>query len=304
MKRKILALVSLVLLCGGPALAQDNLLAQSQGYELRESHLVPAVNLLNFLAQGQITQEELNYLVQSSVAEFQTNPVAFLTEIQQLNQAVAKAQTVTDPLMLGKFRYTLIGEFFASAQQVPANQMPAFFQVLFRHANVVAFDPNTKVPLTEADLLGSLTYVQELGAYQGRQIIPQELNQMAQQLAANFGQLDAQTQNFLASGMVVLNVFRANVQQMNQQQQAQMQQAYQQQAYQQPQQAYYPQGTGGQGAYQPATSYEAKQWENYHNQQTFQIMQDTMNQNHVTMMNVIEGMGGSDNYWTLEPTTW
>jgi hypothetical protein len=30
-------------------------------------------------------------------------------------------------------------------------------------------------------------------------------------------------------------------------------------------------------------------------------MQNMQNQSHVTAMNIIENMGGSDNYWTLEP---
>ncbi|MCA9779808.1 MAG: hypothetical protein KC800_23935, partial [Candidatus Eremiobacteraeota bacterium] len=114
------------------------------------------------------------------------------------------------------------------------------------------------------------------------------LNQMAYQLSSNFTQLDSQSQILLSNGTLVLAIFRANVQRMNQAQQQAMAQNYQQtQAYS---------NTG--------SSVATKQWENWHNQQALNIYQETMNQNHVTMMNVINNMGGSDDYWTLEPVNY
>jgi hypothetical protein len=298
MKLRLFAIIGLMFLNFSPALAQDQVLAQSQGYQLKESDLVPAIYFLNFLVQGQISQQEMVYLAQSSATEFQQNPAAFMNELQTLNQSIARAQTVTDPLKLGEFRQTIIGEFFAAAQNVPQQQMPAMLQVLFKNAPVLAFDPNTKVALTTQDLQASMLYLQELYSYQGQNLDQQQVNQMAYQLAQNFQQLDRPTQNFLASGCVVLAVFRANIAKMNQAQQQALAQSYQQQnANYQP--SYQPQQ-----AYQPSTSAAGKQWENWHNQQSMQIMQDTMNQNHVTMMNVIENMGGSDNYWTLEPVNY
>ena len=269
-----------------PVQAQDQILAQSQGYQLKQSDLLPAFNLLAFLVQGQLSTQELNYLTQASISEFQANPTGFLTEIQELNQSVMQAQTVSDPLKLGEFRYKLIGGFYGAAQKVPANQIPPYLQVLFRRAPVVAYDANTQVALTQLDLVAALTYLQELYALQGQQISPQMLQNWAQQIAGGFTQLPPQMQNFLASGNIVLSIYRANVARMNQQQQQTMAQQYTQQA--QP--------------YQPATTAAGKAMENWHNQQTMNIMQDMMNSNHVTMMNVIENMGGSDNYWTLEPS--
>lgn len=292
-KRFILMLV-LALVSFNPAVAQDNVLANSQGYQLRESHLVPTLQFLNFLVQDQINQQELTYLVQSSVQQFQQNPQGFLTELQTMNQSIARAQTIQDPLMLGEFRQKVIGEFYAASQQVPANQIPPLLQVLFRRMPVVAYDPNTKAALTQSDLQCAMHYLKELYQYQGQAIPDQTLIQMGNSLAQNFTQLDPKTQNFLASGGIVLTIFRTNVARMNQAQQQSLAQSYQQQqaAYSQPS------TSGG------STSVAAKQWENWHNQQSFKIMQDTMNQNHVTMMNVIENMGGSDNYWTLEPTNY
>lgn len=269
-----------------PAVAQDQVLAAGQGYQLRQSDLMPAFSLLAFLVQGQLTPQEVNYLTQASITQFQQNPAAFLGEIRGLNQSISQAQMLTDPLKLGEFRHQVIGEFYGTAQKVPANQIPPYFQVLFRRVPVVAFDPKTRVALTQLDLMASLTYLQELYALQGQQIGPQVLQAWAQQIAAGFGQLPRDTQNFIASGNIVLSIYRANVARMNQQQQQTMAQQYTQQA--QP--------------YRPATTAAGKSMENWHNQQTFNIMQDMINSNHVTMMNVIENMGGSDNYWTLEPS--
>lgn len=289
MKKYVLRGLLLFLILS-PSYAQDQVLATSQGYQLRQSTLAPAINFLNFLIQGQITQDELNYLLQMSLTEFQANPQGFLNEMNGFNQSIAQAQGISDPIKLGEFRQKVIGEFFAAAQTVPQNQIPAYLQVLFRRAPVVAFDPKTKAALTQLDLQASLLYVQELYALQGQQVPPQMLETWAQQLVAGFTQLDQPTQNFLASGNIVLSIYRANVARMNQQQQQAMAQQYTQAA----------QNQGG--GYTPATTASGKAMENWHNQQTFQIMQNMQNQSHVTMMNVIENMGGSDNYWTLEPS--
>lgn len=285
-------LVLILLLLLSPLQAQDQVLATSQGHQLKQSHLLPAFQFLAFLVQSELTQQEVTYLLQASVTEFQAQPVAYLQELSSFNQSIASAQGITNPLMLGEFRQKVIGEFFAAAQQVPQNQIPAYLQVLFQRCPVVAFDPKTKVALTQLDLQASMVYVQELHALQGQQIPNQTLEVMAQQLVAGFPQLDQQTQNFLASGNIVLAIYRANVARLTAQQQQAMAQQYSQQV------------SSNGGGYTPSTSAQGKAWENWHNQQTFQIMQNMQNQSHVTMMNVIENMGGSDNYWTLEPVSY
>lgn len=279
----LLALVTLV-----PCSAQDSVLSQSQGYQLNESHLVPGISFLNFLIQDQVTQQELSYLVQSSIQQFQANPAVFMQEIQGLNQSVMQAQAIRDPMMLAEFRQKVLAEFYGAATQVPANQIPPYLQILFKRVPVVAYDAQRKVVLTQPDLQAAMAYVQELHAYQGQNVPMETLNQMAYQLSSNFTQLDSQSQILLSNGTLVLAIFRANVQRMNQAQQQAMAQNYQQtQAYS---------NTG--------SSVATKQWENWHNQQALNIYQETMNQNHVTMMNVINNMGGSDDYWTLEPVNY
>jgi hypothetical protein len=293
MKLKIVTLLLVFLATASSGLAQDRMLGQSQGYQLNESHLVPSVGLLNFLIQGQVSQQELQYLVQACVQEFQTNPPAFMQGLQGLNNSIAQAQNINDPMMLAEFRQKLLGEFYGAASQLPANQIPPYIQILFQRVPVVAYDANRKVVLTQTDLQAAMLYVQELHAYQGQNVTMEQLNTMAYQLSNNFSQLDAQNQTMLANGSLVLAIFRANVAQMNQ---AQLQQNYQQN---------YQQAYNSAPAYSSSgNSAAAQQMDNWHNQQTMKIYQDTMNQNHVTMMNVINNMGGSDDYWTLEPVNY
>ncbi|MCA9797603.1 MAG: hypothetical protein KC910_37590, partial [Candidatus Eremiobacteraeota bacterium] len=118
-KHLVGALAALILL--SPAQAQDQVLAAGQGYQLKQSDLVPAMNLLAFLVQGQLEPQEVNYLVQAAVTEFQASPAAYLGQLRSLNGSIAQAQGISDPLKLGEFRYKLIGEFYAAAQRVPAN---------------------------------------------------------------------------------------------------------------------------------------------------------------------------------------
>ena len=84
---------------------------------------IPAMNLLAFLVQGQLEPQEVNYLVQAAVTEFQASPAAYLGQLRSLNGSIAQAQGISDPLKLGEFRYKLIGEFYAAISR--ARFMPA-----------------------------------------------------------------------------------------------------------------------------------------------------------------------------------
>lgn len=218
MKRLLLFLV-LFFVSTCPALSQDPTLAASEGYELKQSHLMPALELLVFLAQSDLEEQEALSILEEAEAEFMDGPAAFIQSMTDLRSAMDKAKTIQDPTILGQFRQQLITEFYKMAQS-PENANSAYISTLFKKAPVVAYDPQTGVALTQPDLMASLVYLQALNAQGGTQIPDEQMLMAGEEIKSGFSQLDAETQQLMASGTILLTVFQGNMQSMSQEQQA------------------------------------------------------------------------------------
>lgn len=218
MKRSLL-LLALFLFLPCPALSQDPTLATSPGYELKQSHLMPALELLVFLAQADLEEAEALSIIEEAKAEFLAGPAAFIQSMNDLSSAMDKAKTINDPTVLGQFRQLLIAEFYKMAQS-PDNASSAYIRTLFNKAPVVAYDPQTGVALTQPDLIASLVYLQALNAQRGTQIPDEQMLMAGEEIKSGFGQLDAETQQLMASGTILLTVFQGNMQNMSQEQQS------------------------------------------------------------------------------------
>jgi len=70
MKNVVLLLVLLFV----PTLAQNTVLAGSGPYSLRQSDVTPALDLLEFLAQSPLTQQEKQAIIQEATSDFYDDP--------------------------------------------------------------------------------------------------------------------------------------------------------------------------------------------------------------------------------------
>jgi hypothetical protein len=195
-----------------PVPAQNQVIATSQGYQLTENDLRPALELLVFLAQSDLTQSEIEYIVGEAIEEFQASPTPLLESLQELNQVLSGAELTNDPLVLGELRQKLIAEFYKMAQATPAGEMPAYMAVLFRKAPVVAYDPQTEVALTKPDLEASVAFLKLLNDYdEEKKLSPQEMSMAGPELVSGFNQLDADVQKLLASGTILNTILQSNL---------------------------------------------------------------------------------------------
>lgn len=219
MKTKFAFIVAVLLLVlGMPAPAQNRVIANSQGYQLTEEDLRPALELLVFLAQSNLTEAEIQYIAGEAIQEFQATPAALLESLQDLSRTIRNAEATNDPLVLGEVRQQLIAELYKWQQSSSPEEVPAYIKVLFRKAPVVAYDPQTNVALTQPDLDASVAFLRTLNQYQENQIPPDQMALAGQELVNGFSDLDADTQKLLASGTILNTILDANLKTMSPQQ--------------------------------------------------------------------------------------
>ena len=238
---------------------------------------MPALELLVFLAQSDLDEEEALSILEEAKAEFSGGPADFIQSMNDLSSAMDKAKAINDPTVLGQFRQLLIAEFYKMAQS-PDNASSAYIGTLFRKAPVVAYDPRTGVALTQPDLMASLVYLQALNAQGGTQIPDEQMLVAGEEIISGFGQLDAETQQLVASGTILLTVFQGNMNSMSQEQQANVT-------------SHYRTTVGGPPRVTRGSKPEVAAMESL----TLEGIKNSS-----SMLNSIKAAGGSEDYWTTK----
>lgn len=213
MKRRVASILFLLFLSTA-GWAQSQVLATSGNLQLTTAELEPALELLTFLSQEQLTPTERQSVVQESVEEFQGDPAGTLQSLSELKSAFALVKAQSDPMVLGDFRQQLLGDFHQMTLESQGEELPAFVKALNAHAPVVAYDPDTEVALTQKDLVACLLYMQQLGSMQGETYTEQDLIQAGQEVISGFQQIDPQTQKMLASGSLLISLYQSSTQKM------------------------------------------------------------------------------------------
>jgi hypothetical protein len=304
MKKITHSLVSVFMLLGlvtGMGSAQNQVLAQHGGYQLTDADLAPSVEFLNFLIQGELTQDELVYLVQHSAHEFQKNPAEFLNTTQQIAYAVNQLKALNDPVQAAGIRQQTLNQAAAFVNNTPQHEWPASYQLLFKRAPVVAYDTNTGMVLTQQDLVATVQYMAQAYINQGYSVSQQDMEQTAVQIAGNFSGLDQNSQMVLGSGTIMLQIY---------QQYPQLLASSTQPGYNQSYNYNQATTTGGPPAGSNYNSYSDGGYNSYSDaarhkavdQQIMNTMYDNMNQNHAIMMNHFESDPNVE--WTYNPGSW
>jgi hypothetical protein len=262
-----------------PCLGQDRVLATSQGYQLTQSSLQPALQLLTFLIQGELTPQESQAVIDESVAEFQGGPAELMQSLQDITDAVQLVESKNDPLVLGDFRQKLIAEFYKTSSTTPANEKSAFIKILEARAPIVAYDPKTGVVLTQNDLVACLAYMGKLSMMEGEEVTEQDLVEAAEEVITGFSQIDPETQKLLASGTILVNLYDSNIQQMSPQQKTTLT-------------SHYRQTVGGPPKLTTRGSAEPPK------PNALQALSSNGLRNHEAMMKSLDDSGGSSQYWS------
>ncbi|MFA5507620.1 MAG: hypothetical protein WC423_19475 [Vulcanimicrobiota bacterium] len=271
----------LAFLLFSPSVAEEQVLATSQGYQLTESDLGPALDLLVFMSQSQLTQRERDYVVGEAIQEFQADPRSMLESLQEIKVMIQQAESTNNPMLLGEVRQVMIAEFYKMAQTMTPGEMPAYMEVLFQKAPVVAYDPHTNVALTRPDLNASVEFLNQANQFQGNDIPQAQMQMAGEELVRGFTELDVNTQKLLASGTILNIVLTSNLNTMTPQQRTDFT-------------SHYRTTTGG-----PPGRTRGGEETTPEQQAAESLARDSVHRSH-SLMESLRASGGSDDYWKVQ----
>ena len=301
---KKITLVLLFLIAGFIIKAQ--VIATNGSYQYTQNHFEKAVNFTEFICGTSLNSSELASLKQGEIKDFNEDPAYSLQNIADLDNQMQQFYAITDPSQIGLSRSMLIANLYYSIQDMPNDY--AFKQIFNTHNIVLAIDPYNGISLTQKDVDSYFDFMTFYAGLMGQSYIYDQQTRLAstQGIIDMFLYGDNQTKLMLAI-MTVYNEY--------------MQSSYNQLTYQEKQQFAnsmtsnydnYQQGydysNTNNGGYSSNTNY-SNQGTNYSNsgsgndaqtqQMYFDVMQDMMMQENATSLNIIENIGGSDNYWEV-----
>ncbi len=289
---------------GHPPAASGNVLLVHGGHQLTIEHMAMVVGTIQFITGQAIEEAEILELTESAKAEFPQDPAEWIRQVNGLGQALVQLKTLQDPLQIGLARQMLIAAFHQATRNLPEEQVPLMIRVIYRYVEVLSFDENTKLALTNRDVEAMIDYMEFSYRMSGveRTFTPDERASFARELAGKFPSLPLEQKQFLCSANFMWKLVKANYQNFTPVQQGQFQNQYTQQQVQKWQPPASQDAAFNRMSRQEQQAYlQRKARENMANQNMFTMMNNMSTQNHATMLNTIENFGGTGNYWQVVP---
>ncbi len=299
--------------------AGGQVLSEVQGIQFTQAHFEKLVHFAEFLIAGKLSEAERQQALNESLTEFQQAPQAFIQTVEQIDGQMSQFYQIPDVAQLGLLRSMLVGQFNLAYQQIPPDQKPYLARLIEQYTPVVAYDPSTQMALTWRDVegyAGVYAFYLEM-AGQPVQLSRQELEALASTLAQQFQSATPEQQALLCSMSLYDEYLRNAWAMLNPQQQEQLRQQVIAQLTSSMQSGMY--GGGGQmpygSPYQPSGEAPApgedidawfarKQQELQTNQFMFNTMNNILLEQHAASLNIIENIGGSDDYWEVKYNDW
>jgi len=133
-------------------------LAEKDGYVLRERHIEAGIEVLEFMVDEPLTDEESRRLQDTWVRDFEADPQAVFEDLDALVSTRDKLYSIQDPWQVAMLRASLVGVFHNEALKTPKDDRHEFLKVMYAHVEVVAFDPANLLAFTRKDLDAYLDY--------------------------------------------------------------------------------------------------------------------------------------------------
>lgn len=223
-----------------------------------------------FFAGSPLTGPEQQAIINEARSDFAKDPQTAAAEIAQLRQLGTALSQMQDPLKLVEARQLALFQLYQAHQ---SGQGTVTSQVILSKAAPLAVAPQNKLLLLTDDLQGMAQFLSLVRQSQGGQPLSStELEAFQRSAVSGFAQLPAEAQAMLVSGRILWATVSHNLQQMNQTQQAQFQQQLSRQV--------------------PTDN--SMSWDTYH------TMSQMSRAQHLNTLNILENIGGTGNYWTVE----
>ncbi len=216
--------------------------------------------MVQFLVGGPLTQAERQAIAADMSNDFRRDPASARQELNDIQALAQQMSGLSNPLEIGQVRQALLGALVA---EYKGGYRSGTVDVVLNRIQPMAWDGNRQLVLTGQDFQGLVNY---LGFVRGTPLSGREIGELQAQLVRDFSSLSDQEQVFVCNGSLVWNLVSANANRLGQQ-------AVQQQ-------------------------YSATQDQQMDPAVYRQLARMSL-ENHASMMNVINNMGGSDDYWTV-----
>ncbi|KHD05520.1 hypothetical protein PN36_24495 [Candidatus Thiomargarita nelsonii] len=280
---------------------QGTVLAKQNGHLLKTGHVEVYQKFTRFIISQALSYSEKAAIQADTLKEFKTNPIALLKDVAETDQAMQQAYQLNNPIQIGLVRQALIAELHKATRQMFEAQKPALIKIINRHAPVLAFDESTNLAFTLKDFEGLLNYTRFMNELLNQPFTITEVQkqQFKREIIGKFASLPLEQKQMLCVTNLLYQVIDYNWKRLSHEQQ----QAYKQQMIAQnvapqqmpatPQVSEPPIDTND-----PAALY-AYQLKMQQEREYWTMMSNISMQSHVTSMNIIENMGGTDNYWEI-----
>lgn len=288
------------LACSSIACGQDavRILASGDGYSLTSEHVQTGVDVIQFIIGQAIKPSEVRELEARFVIEFKQAPEAYIQKVNTMSQWIRPLYQLTNPMEVGLARQQLFVAFHNATFTMPETQKPLLIQVINRYIKVLAFDPVSKLVLTDRDIEAMLKYTGFVNDLGGRPFVPTPAQRQAftNELLQRFVTMPLEQKQLLCSASVIWNILEASWNQLSaaqrEQVQAQFRVQQQEPSYAVPDSAYRP-------SPEPKSLAELEvemQTRSMFNNMFNSIMTESIRQWDEDMMNTIRNMGDRDTY--------
>ncbi|GEM_PF-2213796 len=311
--------------------AFSNVLSQNSGLQLQERDLQIYVELLQLLIGLKVSESDVDAMRVDFVNEFNANPQNSYQEVRQVETAMTQVYSLNNIEAVAMVREQLTADFHKLIQQKPEMNNYHFVKTLNRYVQILNIDYNTNLSLSNQDVDAYINYLQFQAMLTGQdyQLSQQDRMTLQVKLISEFNSYPAEQKQTLAFASFIWNIVATQWASLNSAQQQQYVAQIQSQMYGQNysnvnsqttqnywnQVSQYHSNNSGYDIASVESRYrqeaaakgmslsqylDYKQRDMAVNNQIFTSIQNSMTENHATMLNVINNMGGSDDYYYVD----
>ncbi len=250
-----------------------------------------AEGMVLFLADAKLTDAEKLRLKNELTAEFREDPAGFVEGVGQVRSILSEAKKLTDPAQLAVGRISMVTLFYGLVKDMPGQEQPALLKMVFAKNPILAYDEANQIVLTQKDLDNSLRFLWfSNGVPEPTEAQKKQMKALSQAIAGSYLQLSPAHKQFLALGSITWPVLEHYWKSATPAQRQQLMTGYQTRYAQ----------AAPQVQAQPLPDWSGQALD----ADTYKFLSRMSTQNHLSMLNGIEAMGGSDDYWTIRPAGW
>ncbi len=302
----------------------QKVLATAQGYQMTEGLFQKALRFTEFLLGTKITETEKQQGLQESIAGFQMNPQLTIQETEQLDAQMQLLYQLTDPTQIALARSAMICHLYVAFLNTA--EQPILRQLMDKYTTVLAYDPQNMLAFTEQDFQAYLEMMVFTYKMYGQEIYFDEMTQIQyrEYFIQQFLHGTVELRQSLCISSVLNEYVQASYQNMSLEQQQNFQasmynyntpnqnqntgytyDAYGNIDYSNPAniEKMWPEGVNTQAEKQAYLMERQSEINAFNNNMT--IMNNMNLENHATMLNVINNLGGGDDsYWEVKYNDW